>query len=191
MSLAAKRSPCTREGAMLNRQGVFSTRDRDRYRREGVSPGSNPTTHVPTADQATRSDVPKVEADIARPRAEEQKGSRLIVGQDIKLKGAEIADCDTLIVEGRVEAAMNARVIQVAENGAYHGIVEVEIAEIRGRFEGELTARKQLVIRPGGKVSGKIRYGKVLIEDGGELTGDIGTLAAAKPVALPTPKPAA
>ena len=50
--------------------------------------------------------------------------------------------------------------------------------EIHGRFEGELTARKQLVIHASGKVSGKIRYGKLTIEEGGELSGDIGALSA-------------
>ena len=115
--------------------------------------------------------------------------SKLIVGPDIKLKGAEITDCDTLVVEGRVEAAMDSRVIQIAEHGVFVGKVGIDVAEIRGHFEGELTARKQLVIRATGHVSGKIRYGKVAIEDGGELSGDIGALAAAKG-AEPERKPA-
>ena len=106
------------------------------------------------------------------------KGSKLIVGPDIKLKGAEITDCDTLVVEGRVEAAMDSRVIQIAEQGVFHGTAGIDVAEIHGRFEGELTARKQLVIHATGKVTGKIRYGKLTIEEGGELSGDIGTLAA-------------
>src|SRR6266508_7025911 len=106
--------------------------------------------------------------------------SKLIVGPDIKLKGAEITDCDTLVVEGRVEASMDSRVIQIAEHGVFVGKAGIDVAEIRGRFEGELTARKQLVIRATGKVSGKIRYGRVAIEEGGELSGDVAALAAAK-----------
>lgn len=104
------------------------------------------------------------------------KGSKLIVGPDIKLKGAEITDCDTLVVEGRVEAAMDSRVIQIAQQGTFCGTVGIDVAEIHGRFEGELTARKQLVIHAGGKVTGKIRYGKLQIEEGGELSGDVSTL---------------
>jgi cytoskeletal protein CcmA (bactofilin family) len=111
--------------------------------------------------------------------------SKLIVGPDIKLKGAEITDCDTLVVEGRVEASMDSRVIQIAENGVFVGKVGIDIAEIRGRFDGELTARKQLVIRATGRVSGKIRYGKVAIEEGGELSGDIGAIADAGAAAQP------
>ena len=127
--------------------------------------------------------------------------SKLIVGPDIKLKGAEITDCDTLVVEGRVEASMDSRVIQIAENGVFVGKAGIDIAEIRGRFEGELTARKQLVIRATGKVSGKVRYGKVAIEEGGEISGDIAALpetkgasvarAAADPARSHTPTAAA
>ena len=87
---------------------------------------------------------------------------------------------------------MDARVVQIAETGAVHGTVTVDVAEIRGRFEGELTVRKQLVIHPGGKVAGKIRYGKIVIAEGGEIAGDVATLAAAKPaVVLGAPRPAA
>lgn len=107
-------------------------------------------------------------------------GSRLIVGPDVKLKGAEILDCDTLVVEGRVEATMDSRVIRIAENGSFAGTVGIDVAEVRGRFEGELTARSQLIIHSTGRVSGKIRYGKILIEEGGEISGDVQSLANAK-----------
>lgn len=109
----------------------------------------------------------------AAPVAEETGGSKLTVGPNIKLKGVEITDCDTLVVEGTVEATMNSRVIKIAEQGAFHGTAEIDIAEIHGKFDGSLTVREKLVIYGSGKVSGKIRYGKVVIEEGGELTGQI------------------
>jgi cytoskeletal protein CcmA (bactofilin family) len=112
------------------------------------------------------------------PRVEEVAGSRLIVGPNIKLKGVEIDDCDTLVVEGRVEATMVSRVIQIAEQGSFRGTADIEVAEIRGVFEGELTVRGRLVIHATGRISGKIRYGKLLVQEGGELSGDVGTLAA-------------
>jgi len=102
--------------------------------------------------------------------------ARLVVGPDVKLKGAEILDCDTLVVEGRVEATMDSRVIRIAEQGSFTGKVSIDIAEIHGTFEGELTARHQLIIHATGRVSGKIRYGKLVIDEGGELCGDINTL---------------
>ena len=100
-------------------------------------------------------------------------GSKLTVGPNIKLKGVEITDCDTLVVEGLVEATMDSRVMQIASQGAFKGSAEIDIAEIRGVFDGNLTVREKLVIYASGKVTGKIRYGKVVIEEGGQLSGDI------------------
>lgn len=169
---------------MLNKPGLFGPNDR--YRRDA-------RPHEPAASAAleTRAEPPRAEPEASRAKAEDAKGSKLIVGPDISLKGAEITDCDTLVVEGRVEASMDARLVQIAETGALHGTVEVDLAEIRGRFEGELTVRKQLTIHPGGKVTGKIRYGKIVVEDGGELSGDVATLATAKPAPIASPRPAA
>ena len=108
----------------------------------------------------------------ATPAAPES-GAKLTVGPNIKLKGVEITDCDTLVVEGTVEATMNSRVIQIAEQGAFKGSAEIDIAEVRGVFDGNLTVRQKLVIFSTGKVTGKIRYGKIVIEEGGQLSGEI------------------
>lgn len=147
--------------------------------REALSPAHPPEAaqhEAPAAQAATPGSHDRAELSGARDEA----GSMLIVGPDIKLKGSEITDCDTLIVEGRVEASINSRVIQIDENGVFIGKVGIDVAEIRGRFEGELTARKQLVIRSTGHLSGKIRYGTVMIEEGGELSGDVATMIPAK-----------
>jgi cytoskeletal protein CcmA (bactofilin family) len=136
------------------------------------SPSATPALVASTpprpASQAIVTDPP--------PRTEEAGGSKLIVGPNIKLKGVEIDDCDTLVVEGKVEATMVSRAIQIADHGEFNGKVDVDVAEIRGTFQGEMTARKKLVIHASGRVSGKIRYGKMLVQEGGELSGDIGAI---------------
>ena len=120
----------------------------------------------------------------AAPTSAPEGGSKLTVGPNIKLKGVEITDCDTLVVEGLVEATMDSRVMQIAEQGAFKGSAEIDVAEIRGEFNGNLTVRQKLVIYSTGKVTGTIRYGKLVIEEGGQLAGEIlfgaiGTLAKA------------
>ena len=116
---------------------------------------------------------PVASTPVAAKSASDAVGSKLTVGPNIKLKGVEITDCDTLVVEGTVEATMDSRVIQIAKEGAFHGTAQIDVAEIHGLFDGTLTVREKLVIHSGGKVSGKIRYGKVVIEEGGQLTGEI------------------
>lgn len=150
--------------------------------------GSSPAPSTP--DLTTRAAMEAgttAPANDSQPAAKETSspsehviGARLIVGPDVKLKGAEILDCDTLVVEGRVEATMDSRVIRIADKGAFAGKVSIDIAEIHGTFEGELTARSQLIIHATGKVNGKIRYGTLVIDEGGELCGDISTLSADK-----------
>lgn len=109
-------------------------------------------------------------------------GSKLTVGPNIKLKGVEITDCDTLFVEGLVEATMDSRLMEIAEQGAFKGSAEIDLAEIHGQFDGDLTVRQKLVIYATGRVTGKIRYGMLVVEEGGQLSGDIqfGTASAAK-----------
>jgi cytoskeletal protein CcmA (bactofilin family) len=170
---------------MFKSDGLFGSKE-DALRKDSRSPalvpGGNPQPAAPRAPQAEPPKAPEA----ARG---DGKGSKLIVGPDIKLKGAEITDCDTLVVEGRIEATMDSRVIQIAQQGVFSGTAGIDVAEIHGRFEGELTARKQLVIHATGKVSGKIRYGKLAIEEGGELSGDIGSLTAGDAGRKELPRP--
>lgn len=140
--------------------------------------GGASTVQASTAAEATPAPAPATVTPAAA--APESGGSKLTVGPNIKLKGVEITDCDTLVVEGLVEATMDSRVIQIAEQGAFKGSAEIDIAEIHGTFEGNLTVRQKLVIHATGRVTGKIRYGKVVIEEGGQLSGDIECTASAR-----------
>ncbi len=112
-------------------------------------------------------------AAAAIPSASPEDGNKLIVGPNIKLKGSEITDCEILVVEGRVEASMNSRDIRIAEGGVFSGKAEIDVAEVRGTFEGELTARKRLVVYATGRVSGTIHYGALMVEEGGSITGNL------------------
>jgi cytoskeletal protein CcmA (bactofilin family) len=150
-----------------------SSLNTQRYGAAAASPMASATpTPAPSAAPLTEEAAP-VTNTATSASATPEGGSKLTVGPNIKLKGVEITDCDTLVVEGLVEATMDSRVIQIATQGAFKGSAEIDIAEIRGVFEGDLTVRQKLVIYASGKVTGKIRYGKVVIEEGGQLSGDI------------------
>jgi cytoskeletal protein CcmA (bactofilin family) len=138
----------------------------DAYPRTGTSPNA-----AAASGQAPA--AAPVQAATATTAVPKEAESKLTVGPNIKLKGVEITDCDTLVVEGSVEATMDSRVIQISERGSFKGSAEIDVAEIRGLFEGNLTVRQKLVIYSTGKVTGKVRYGKVVIEEGGQLSGEI------------------
>lgn len=171
---------------MFNKPGLFPKTAESTLPRTIRPGGSTPTSGSAGTTGSFGAPPPSPQRDTtptARPDTTPEpsptNGSRLIVGPDVKLRGAEILDCDTLVVEGRVEATMDSRVIRIAEHGAYSGTVSIDVAEIHGRFDGELTAREQLIVHATGLVSGKIRYGKIHIEEGGEISGDVKSLASA------------
>jgi cytoskeletal protein CcmA (bactofilin family) len=117
---------------------------------------------------------------FAAPRRNDGELRKLTVGREITLSG-EITSCDMLVIEGSVEANLtNCRDINIAESGLFKGAAAIEEAEIRGRFEGNLTVRQRLLIRATGRVSGTIRYGQIEIECGGQISGDIQAQAAAE-----------
>ncbi len=152
-----------------------------------------PTTASNSARLASTTKPPPVSAtsngafyDSPSPAASASTGgkpastSRLTVGPHIKLKGVEITDCDTLVVEGSVQASMDSRVMQIAEGGSFTGSAQIDEAEIRGDFDGQLTARHKLMLYATAKVKGQIRYGKLVMEEGAQLSGDVafGTAAS-------------
>lgn len=116
----------------------------------------------------------------------EAEQKKLIVGRDIFLNG-EIRTCDSLVVEGKVEAVLSdCRAMDIAGSGEFRGSAEIESADISGRFDGDLIVRQRLTIRATGKVLGKIRYGQLEVERGGVISGTIEALADGAPVGAPT-----
>ena len=157
---------------MAMQSPFFNKREPDAYSQR--NPG-NP--NAVAASGATAAAAPTTPAANSAPAKEGE--SKLTVGPNIKLKGVEITDCDTLVVEGSVEATMDSRVIQISERGSFKGSADIDIAEIRGQFDGNLTVRQKLVIYSTGKVTGRVRYGKVVIEEGGQLSGEVESGTAA------------
>jgi len=98
---------------------------------------------------------------------------RLVIGRDICISG-EITACDKLLIEGRAEVRLpDTRLLDVAPSGLFKGAATVDEADISGRFEGELTVRNKLIVRASGKLSGTVRYAQIIIEPGGEVSGDM------------------
>jgi len=160
---------------------------------------ARPAAEPPRAQDPTRRVTEPIPAPVAPPlaaappppgpsspppsRRSETGLRQLTVGREISLSG-EIASCDTLIVEGSVEANLqNCRDVDIAESGLFKGSAEIDNADVRGTFEGNLLVRKRLLIRSGGQVSGTIRYGQIEIELGGQISGDVQSTATSDVIA--------
>ena len=119
-------------------------------------------------------------------------GRTLVVGRDIVLTG-EIATCETLVIEGRVEGDIaETQRLEIAETGRFKGRAEVQECVVAGACEGELTVAGLLTIRAKGRVKGAVRYVEIEIQRGGRLSGEVDAQAvrevASQPVADPVAK---
>jgi cytoskeletal protein CcmA (bactofilin family) len=123
---------------------------------------------------------------------QQQEMRRLVVARGITVKG-ELAGCQRLTIEGKVEATLaDCQVLEVAEHGCFSGIAVVEQADVRGRVDGEITVLNRLLVRGTGRVSGRIRYQDLSIEQGGKLAGQVELLESeAEPAAEGAAEPAA
>ncbi|MDG4718623.1 MULTISPECIES: bactofilin family protein [Thalassospira] len=104
--------------------------------------------------------------------ANNAEGKKLTVGRDITLKG-EIGSCDVLVVEGVVEAQIkDCTRLEVSDGGSFIGSAQVDEAEISGKFEGDLNARRVTIINSA-EITGKITYGSIQIENGARIKGEL------------------
>lgn len=138
-------------------------------RAPGAYPGSYPGSYAPSPASAGAG------AGLAT-----DANRKLVIGQGITLSG-EIESCDYLIVEGTVEAALKgASRMDITENGAFFGTVEIDEATIAGRFEGDLTVKGRLTIRATGTIIGSVAYKELAVEAGATLDGKVNPLDGSK-----------
>ncbi len=145
-------------------------------------PGANAAPPLPPTPSFLRPDaqaagvppLPRPGPNLAAtPMDNGVEARKLVVGQGVSLSG-EINSCDRLVIEGSVQANLQScQHMTITETGLFHGNAEINEAEVHGRFEGDLTVRKRLLIRANGRVSGTISYGEIEIEAGGEISGTI------------------
>jgi cytoskeletal protein CcmA (bactofilin family) len=112
------------------------------------------------------------------PSAATGSARRLVVGEGINMSG-EIDSCDTLIVEGTVEAALKgASILDIAETGMFYGTVEIDECTIAGRFEGDITVHGRLTVKASGSITGSIAYKELAVEAGATVDGKLSPLNA-------------
>lgn len=98
--------------------------------------------------------------------------ANLHVGRGLKLEG-KIQSCDSLVIEGDVQATIESGTLTITETGDVRGDATVDEAEVNGKFDGTLTVKKCLTINSSGRVTGTVRYGELKVEQGGQVSGEI------------------
>jgi cytoskeletal protein CcmA (bactofilin family) len=122
-------------------------------------------------------------ADPLQGTALAQDHKTLLVARDVAISG-KVGPCERLLVEGQLEAAVgDCRELEVARNASFKGSISVEDADIAGLFDGEMVVRRRLRVRATGRVRGRISYGHIEIEPGGQIDGEVARLQPVVPQA--------
>jgi cytoskeletal protein CcmA (bactofilin family) len=106
------------------------------------------------------------------------KGSEgaLFIGAGVELKG-DVEVPGSASVDGKFEGTLKAKTLIVGQTGHVSGQISVETAEIRGMVEDHLTVKNRLVLRSSGSIAGTISYSKIMVEEGGSISGSIEMMA--------------
>lgn len=96
----------------------------------------------------------------------------LVIGEDAVLKG-EVKNCKRMEVHGYVEGDLAADNLIVHQGGRFYGRVKAESADIIGTLQGDIRIRQLISIKNSGSVSGNVKYGRLAMEEGADLTARV------------------
>ena len=100
----------------------------------------------------------------------------IVIGAGVELKGDMVVP-GSATVNGKFEGKLKAKNLIVGPTGRLSGQISVETAEVRGAIEENLTVESKLILRASGNISGSISYSKIMVEEGGVMTGTIDKIA--------------
>jgi cytoskeletal protein CcmA (bactofilin family) len=98
----------------------------------------------------------------------------LVVTADTVIRGVtEMRNCRQLEVFGYMEGDIAAKAVLVHKDGRLFGKLKTDTAEIHGTLQGEVVVKNLIDIKSSGNVSGNIQYGKLALQEGGNLSAEM------------------
>jgi cytoskeletal protein CcmA (bactofilin family) len=95
-----------------------------------------------------------------------------IIREDAIFKGI-VRNGRRIEIYGYVEGELQAAEIVVHQGGRLFGRVRADSIEILGTLQGEAAIKNLISIRSSGSVIGNVRYGKLAVEPGGNLSAEV------------------
>ena len=95
-----------------------------------------------------------------------------VIGPDLYIKG-EVRNGDQVLVLGFIDGCISAEHVVVRKGGRIHGSLIANSAEIEGEVQGIVLVRQLIQIGSTGSVRGDVRYGKIVVQAGAELSADV------------------
>jgi cytoskeletal protein CcmA (bactofilin family) len=95
-----------------------------------------------------------------------------VIGPDLFIKG-EVRNGQHVDVLGFIDGAISAEHVVVHKGGRIYGTLIANSAEIDGEVQGHILVRQLIQIGSTGSVHGDVRYGKIAMQVGAELSADM------------------
>ena len=110
----------------------------------------------------------------------------LFIGNGVVLKG-DVEVPGAASIDGNFEGTLKAKNLIVGPGGHVSGQISCETAEIKGIVEDHLVVRNKLTLRASGSLTGAISYARIMVEEGGSISGTIEVLQQQKVAAVQAP----
>jgi len=127
---------------------------------------------VPSEVDLTREGIPlsTVPTRVSEPGG----GGRAAVGKSVVVKG-DIYSREDLYVDGEVDGNVEVQehCLTVGPNGKVKANIKAREVVLRGTVHGDIHAGDKIDIRRDAKVTGDLRTGRILIEDGAYFKGSV------------------
>jgi cytoskeletal protein CcmA (bactofilin family) len=95
-----------------------------------------------------------------------------VIGADMFIKG-DIRNGKHIDVLGLVDGSISAERVVVHSGGRVTGTLIADNAQVDGVVQGHVLVRQLIEIGSTGAVHGDVRYGKIAMQIGAELTADV------------------
>ena len=95
-----------------------------------------------------------------------------------------------LVVKGIIKGTLSGETVIIAKEGSICADTKVASLTVGGRFEGDLTASKELIVLSTGSCTGKIECKNLVVESGGILNSEVNYIVAKTPATIPVKPPA-
>lgn len=95
-----------------------------------------------------------------------------VIGRDLVIEGDVVAQGE-VTVDGRVQGSVSARSVKISETGGIFGSLRAKNAEVNGAVQGDVSIHELIRIGETGSVTGKVEYGRISMDQGGELSATL------------------
>ena len=113
---------------------------------------------------------------VAKPKEEEKKAgnskSSLMIGEGVTITGTIKAN-NEVTIQGAIDGDIECNSVTINKSGNVKGKIKADTMTVEGKAEGEININDVLNIKSEGNVNGKVFYGKIQIDEGGKLSGEI------------------